>query len=129
MPDIKALYNRYQRTLFYILAIFVLGWGFTSYKTIFAGLILGTTAGFFNLWLLYRRTNKLGDAVAEGRTAYSLGSLSRLASAALVVLISLLFPEYFHIVASIIGLMTTIVVILIDSLFSIVKNGKQQEER
>lgn len=129
MPDLKDLYSRYKKYLFYLLALFVLGWGFSDYKSIFAGLILGTAASFYNLWLLYRRTVKFSEAIAAGRSVYSLGSLSRLASAALVAIISIRFPEHFNLIAALIGLMTVFIVILIDSLFKFVIKGNQQEER
>ncbi|MCU9613303.1 ATP synthase subunit I [Caldibacillus lycopersici] len=129
MPDIKVIFTRSTKYLFFLLALFVLGWGFTTYQTVFAGLILGTTISFFNLWLLYRKSIKLSEAVANGRTVYSLGSISRLASAALVVLIAIRYPEYFNILSSIIGIMTTYFVIIIDLIFLRVIKGKQQEER
>lgn len=118
MPDVQVLFTRYRSYFFYLLALFVLGWGFTSYKTVFAGLILGTCASFFNLWLLYRKTWQLTSAIKEGKTVYSLGSLSRLASAALVIMIAIRFPEYFHIVSSIIGLAAAYIIILLDFLFN-----------
>ena len=118
MPAVQVLFTRYRSYFFYLLALFVLGWGFTSYKTVFAGLVLGTCASFFNLWLLYRKTWQLTSAIKEGKTVYSLGSLSRLASAALVIMISIRFPEYFHIVSSIIGLAAAYIIILLDFLFN-----------
>lgn len=118
MPAVQVLFTRYRSYFFYLLALFVLGWGFTSYKTVFAGLILGTCASFFNLWLLYRKTWQLTNAIKEGKTVYSLGSLSRLASAALVIMIAIRFPEYFHIVSSIIGLAAAYIIILLDFLFN-----------
>lgn len=54
MPDIQFLYNRYRKYMFYLLAIFVFGWGFTSFKEVFLGFILGTAVSFINLWLLYK---------------------------------------------------------------------------
>lgn len=118
MPAVQVLFTRYRSYFFYLLALFVLGWGFTSYKTVFAGLVLGTCASFFNLWLLYRKTWQLTNAIKEGKTVYSLGSLSRLASAALVIMIAIRFPEYFHIVSSIIGLAAAYIIILLDFLFN-----------
>lgn len=128
MPDIQVLFTRYRSYFFYLLALFVLGWGFTSYKTVFAGLILGTCASFFNLWLLYRKTWQLSNAIKEGKTVYSLGSLSRLASAALVILIAIRFPEHFHIVSSIVGIVVAYIIILLDMLFSqlVKKNNRKR---
>jgi len=129
MPDIQVLFTRYRTYFFYLLALFVLGWGFTSHKTIFAGLILGTCASFFNIWILYRKTWQLSEAVKNGKTLYSLGSLSRLASAALVILIAIRFPDYFHIFSSIIGLLAVYFIILLDFLITGINEGRQQEKR
>ena len=44
--------------ILYFLAIYVLGWGFTEYKSIFMGLILGTSVSLFNHWHLMRKTTQ-----------------------------------------------------------------------
>ena len=46
MPEFREMYNRQRKWIFYLLSIYVLGWGFTSYQTIFLGLILGTCFSF-----------------------------------------------------------------------------------
>ena len=56
MPDFRMMYNRQRKWIFYLLSIYVLGWGFTSYQSIFLGLILGTCFSFLNLWILVRKT-------------------------------------------------------------------------
>lgn len=50
-----------------------------------------------------------------------------MAAAGLAVLIALRFPEYFHFISVIIGLMTMYVVIMIDYFFYI--RGQAWEER
>ena len=40
MQTLQEIHIRQKRILFFFLALFVLGWGFTDFKTIFAGLIL-----------------------------------------------------------------------------------------
>jgi ATP synthase protein I len=113
-----------------LLAVFVLGWGFTGYQSIFMGFILGTAASLFNLWTLARRTEKFGQAVAEGKKVRSLGTLSRMAAAVLAVFIAAKYPETFHLPSVVIGLMTSYIVIVIDALISIIfRKDKQQEER
>ena len=114
MPELQQMTTRYRRYMFYLLALYVLGWGFTSYQTVFAGLILGTVLGFFNIWLLAKKTDMLGEAVAKGGKVRTLGTLSRMATAVLAVVIALRFPEFFHFVSVILGLMTFIIVIMID---------------
>ncbi|MBM4761536.1 ATP synthase subunit I [Bacillus sp. B15-48] len=117
MQEWQQLTIRYRKYMFYLLALYVLGWGFTSYQPVFAGLILGTSLGFFNMWLLARKTNTLGQAVTSGTTVRTLGTLSRMATAVLAVIVALRYPDIFHFISVIIGLMTYVIVIMIDLFF------------
>lgn len=114
MDELQHLYIRLRKYMFNLLAIFVLGWGFTDYQTIFLGLILGTSVGFFNMRFLMKRTVRFGEAVVEGRKARSLGMFTRMAAAVLGIAIVLWFPETFHLISFVIGLMLCYVVIMID---------------
>jgi ATP synthase protein I len=117
MPDFKEMFKRQQKWIFYLLSIYVLGWGFTSYKAIFLGLILGTCFGYLNLWLLVRKTISFDKKVSQGKKVRSLGSLSRMAVGGIAALIALRYPEEIHIVSVVIGLMTSYIVIMIDYFF------------
>lgn len=117
MPEFQEMYRRQQKWVLYLLSIYVLGWGFTPYQTIFLGLILGTCFSFLNLWLLVRRMKKFDQAITNGKKAGSLGSLSRMATAAIAVIITLKYPEYFYIISVVWGLMTSYIVIMIDYLY------------
>ncbi|WP_044896343.1 ATP synthase subunit I [Bacillus alveayuensis] len=121
------LWTRSRKYILYLLAGYVLGWGFTPYQTIFLGLILGTSFSLYNLWLLIRKSKQFQKAMEEGRAARSIGTISRMAAAGLAVLIALQFPEYFHLFSVVIGLMTMYVVIMIDYIFYI--RGQAWEER
>ncbi|SEN51679.1 ATP synthase protein I [Mesobacillus persicus] len=114
MQEWQQMTIRYRKYMFYLLALYVLGWGFTSYQSVFAGLILGTSLGFFNMWLLAKKTDTLGKAVTTGTTVRTLGTLSRMATAVLAVIVALRYPDIFHFISVIIGLMTYIFVIMID---------------
>jgi ATP synthase protein I len=114
MPEFRVMYNRQRKWIFYLLSIYVLGWGFTSYKTIFLGLILGTCFSFLNLWMLVRKTESFDKAIAKGKKVRSLGSLQRMATAAIAVIIALRYPQYFQIIYLVLGLMTSYIVIMID---------------
>ncbi|NHM30091.1 ATP synthase subunit I [Neobacillus terrae] len=114
MPDFRQMYKKQQRMVFFLLSAYVLGWGFTSYKSIFLGLILGTCFSFLNLWLLVRKTESFDKAVSEGKKVRSLGSLSRMATAGIAVIIALRYPGDFNIPALVLGLMTSYIVIMID---------------
>lgn len=114
MSDMKAMYTRQRKYIFYLMSLYVLGWGFTEYKSIFLGLVLGTALSLFNLWLMVRKTDKFGEAVLQGKKVRSLGSFSRMATAALAVIIALKYPDSFHLISVVLGLMTIYVVIMID---------------
>jgi len=92
----------------------VLGWGFTAYKTVFLGLILGTAGSLYILFSLVQKSKQFSKAYDEGRAVRSLGTMSRFATAGLAVLIVMKYPEMFHLGSMVIGLMTAYFVIIID---------------
>ncbi|MDQ0482332.1 ATP synthase subunit I [Guptibacillus hwajinpoensis] len=119
MTEYTQSFRRYMQFTLYLLAIFVMGWGITSYKAIFLGLILGTILSIYNLFNMYRKVDRLGEATVKGTKARSLGLLTRQAVAGLAVLIALRYPEYFNLLGVVSGLMTTYLIILIDSISKI----------
>jgi ATP synthase protein I len=114
MPEFQTMFTRQRKWMFFLLSFYVLGWGFTSQQSIFLGLILGTSLSLFNLWLMARKIDKFGQAAAEGRQVRSLGSFSRMATGALAIVITMRYPEQFHLISVVIGLMTSYIVIMID---------------
>lgn len=124
MSNYESMIARQRKWMLYLLAIFVLGAGFTPYLPIFLGLLLGSTVSFYNLWLLQRKINVFGKAVAEQSSTLSIGTFSRLAAAALAVLITLRFEEKFHIIAVVIGLATSYIVIMVEFFFRTMTRSK-----
>jgi ATP synthase protein I len=114
MLEFQTMFTRQRKWMFLLLSFYVLGWGFTSQQSVFLGLILGTSLSLFNLWLMARKIDKFGQAAAEGRTIRSLGSFSRMATGALAIVITMRYPEQFHLISVVIGLMTSYIVIMID---------------
>ncbi|MED4202874.1 ATP synthase subunit I [Neobacillus mesonae] len=114
MPELQEIFTRSKKWMFYLLAIYVLGWGFTSYQSVFLGLILGTGLSLFNLWLMVRKANQFGDKVLKGQKIRSLGTFSRMATGAFAVIIALRYPDYLNIISIVLGLMTSYIVIMID---------------
>jgi ATP synthase protein I len=112
----QRMFLRQQKYIFYLLSLYTLGWGFTSYKTVFLSLILGTVISLFLLWNLVRKVEKFGRAVAQSQKVRSLGTFSRLAAAVLAAAIAIEYPQYFSIIPVTIGLMTSYFVIMIDFL-------------
>ncbi len=126
MLELDCMLKRQLRYIIYILAILVLGWGFTDYQAIFAGLIVGTAFSMFNIWLLARKSGQVGEAAASGRSVRSLGSASRFATAILAAMIAMKYPEHVNIYSTVAGLMTAYVVMIID--FYIHKSYVSNEE-
>ncbi|KKK37952.1 ATP synthase I [Mesobacillus campisalis] len=114
MPEIQVVFARQRKYIFFLLSIYVLGWGFTVYKPIFAGLVIGTIVSLFNLWLLARRTEKFGEAVMQEKRVRSLGLLSRVAAAVLSIMLAMEYPDQIHLFSVVVGLMTSYFVIMID---------------
>jgi len=114
MTEIQVIFERQRKYIFFLLSIYVLGWGFTDFQPVFAGLFIGTSISLFNLWLLASRTKNFGDAVLHGKRVRSFGFISRLAASVLVVIIAREYPDHIHLISVILGLMTSYFVIMID---------------
>lgn len=117
MSDYVAMIRRQRKGMLYLLALLVLGVGFTPYTRVFNGLLLGTVISFYNLFLLQRKTDVFGKSVAEtGMARGGIGVFSRLAAVALGVVIALRFEENIHIIGVVIGLSSSYLIILLDIL-------------
>ncbi|WP_100332474.1 ATP synthase subunit I [Bacillus xiapuensis] len=114
MPELQHTFTRHRKYIMYLLSIFVFCWGITPYKPEFAGLTLGTSISFFSYWLMVNRMRRFNWALENGQKVPSLGTLSRMASAGLAAVIALRYPEQFHIIYTVLGLMTSYFVIMID---------------
>jgi ATP synthase protein I len=125
MEKFQQMFLRQLKYILYLLSLYTLGWGFTAYKTFFLSLILGTVISILMLWSLTRKIDKLGQAVLERKKVRTIGTLSRLALAALAAVIALEYPQYFSIVPVVLGLMTSYIVIIIDFLLRKWKNNGQ----
>ncbi|MFD2629347.1 ATP synthase subunit I [Oceanobacillus kapialis] len=129
MFDYESMVTRQRKWMLYLLAIMVLGAGFLPHPRIFNGLILGAIISFYNLWLLQHKTTTLANAVAANhKVRGGLGTFSRLAAVMLAVLIALRFEEHFHIIAVVVGIVSSYVVLGLDlTLRMISYKGKNKE--
>ncbi|MFG6147323.1 ATP synthase subunit I [Halobacillus sp. B23F22_1] len=118
MEDYQQMIARQRKWMFYLLAVLVLGWGLTPWQPVFLGLLLGSILSFYNLWLMQRKIQKLGEFSAKSMSTKGIGTFTRLASGALAVVIALQFEEYFHLISVVLGLMAAYFVIVIDYLFN-----------
>ncbi|MEA3321263.1 MAG: ATP synthase subunit I [Bacillota bacterium] len=128
MPESTEQFMRHMKYFLFFLAFFVLGWGVTPYQEWFLGLILGTVISIYSHLLLHKKVKRFTEAVAEGRKAVTLGSFSRMAAAILGVVIAMRYPETLNLYGVIIGIMTSYIVIIIDSFVTLFKAvGKRGE--
>lgn len=122
MLDLHHIFAMQKKALFFLLALCALGWGFTSYQSIFAGVALGACFGTYNFWILLRRMEKFDRSMSEGTKAPSLGSVLRFGSGVAAVAVAISLPTYFHLVSTVIGLMLPYVWMFAYQLIRAVKN-------
>ena len=116
MLELEKMFNRQLKYMLYLMGIYLLGVGFTSHDSVFQGLLLGTAFSLFIFWSMVKKNKKFAQEVAEGKKTRSLGSLTRMSVAGLAAIIALKYPDDFHLVSVILGLMTMYIVIMIDFL-------------
>ena len=123
MLEVHIVYKRYLKYTFTLLSIYVILWGVTPYKTEALGMVLGSVIGIYNIWLLSKKTARLGEMVLEERGMKSIGTISRMAAAVLAVAIAMRYPDTFNIFFVVMGLMTGYLVIMIDLIIHNIRRG------
>ncbi|KSU81851.1 ATP synthase protein I [Fictibacillus enclensis] len=126
MTEYTMTFRRYIKITLFMLSFFVLGYGVTSYKSIFLGLSFGTLFSLYNLWSMYSSIERLGQAVINQQKVRTMGSLSRLLMGGLAALIAIRFPQFFNLLSVVIGLMTVYIIMLIDSLTKTIRTPKEK---
>ena len=114
MQTLQEIHSRQRKALLFLLAILVLGWGFTEWKTVFAGLILGSLFGLYNFWILVRRLERFDRAITEGKKRVSLGTAMRFASGIAAAAVATSMPEQFDLISTVIGFAIPYVIFLAD---------------
>ncbi|WLV24189.1 ATP synthase subunit I [Aciduricibacillus chroicocephali] len=127
MSHFDTMAARQRKWMFYLLALFVLGAGFTPYHRIFLGLLLGTVFSFYNMWLLQRRVKYLGDAVERNERPKGLGTAARFASAVAAIAIAGKYVMHLDVLSVILGLLTSYIVIVADYLLFELHKSKIKE--
>jgi ATP synthase protein I len=119
MVDYISLTKRYTIFAAIIIGLLVILAFTTSYKPIFLGLLLGSIISLSNLWSTYFQVKRLGESVEIGRAKFSLGTLFRFGLVIGAVYIAFQYPDKFHFISVVIGLMLTYIIILVNSLFQL----------
>lgn len=123
MPELHHIYAMQKKALFFLLALCALGWGFTPYQTIFAGLAVGAFFGTYNFWILVRKMDKFDKSISEGKRVASLGTALRFGSGVAAVAIAMMWPDEIHLVSTVIGLMIPYVLLLVERIVATVKGN------
>ena len=114
MLDLHHIFAMQKKALFFLLAVCALGWGFSPYESIFAGIALGAFFGTYNFWILVRRMEKFDRSISEGKKVTSIGTVLRFGSGVAAVAIAISLPQYFHLISTVIGLMIPYIFLVIE---------------
>lgn len=119
MEDYIVLTKRYTIYIVVLIAIFISLAFSTSFQAIFLGLALGSVVSLSNLLSIYLQVKRLGESLEVGQAKFSLGTLFRFALVIGAVYIAFQYPDLFHLVSVVIGLMLAYIIIIINSLFQL----------
>lgn len=126
MPELHHIFAMQKKAFFFLLALCALGWGFTPYQTIFAGIAVGAFFGTYNFWILVRKMEKFDKSISEGKRKASLGTALRFGSGVAAVAIAMMLPDKFHLVSTVIGLMIPYVLLLVERIVSTTNVHKKE---
>lgn len=125
MGDYEHMIARQRKWMLYLFVLLFIGAFITPYKRIFFGLLLGHVASYYSLRSLQRNIRKFGKAVINEGSPIGLGTFFRLIITGLAIFIAFKFEEEIHIIAVVIGLVTSYVIIVIDQIFRTVAENKK----
>lgn len=108
----------------FLLALFVIGWGFTEHKAFFLGLILGTCAGLFNALFMAYKVYQFGVRQAQGRPMFGTGMLTRYAVAIVATFFAVRYPDRFNVVTTVIGLALAQLILFVNGLWDSVRTSR-----
>lgn len=119
MKDYTTLTKRFTFYTIVLIIIFAILSFLPSYQSVFLGLLVGSLVSLVHLWTTYFQVKRLGEAIEEGRSKFSLGTLFRIGIALAVLYVAYQNPDIFHFTSVIIGLMITYIIIFVHSLFQL----------
>ncbi|MFB4163312.1 ATP synthase subunit I [Alteribacillus sp. JSM 102045] len=119
MKTFEGNVKRYVLLTLCAMSVYFFGWAVMPYNKVFFSLGTGVLIGLFNLLSMSREVKKFGEAEGKQKRKFTFGMLSRFAAGALAAVLFVRFPEHFHIIGLVAGIVTPYVIILISSLFQI----------
>lgn len=112
MSEYQQMASRQRKWMYVFIGMTSVLAAVLSEKQFILGLLLGLVISFYNLWLLQRRANMQGEEAVRTGKRKGVGTISRLAAAALGTLLAIRYD--WSIVGFIIGLMAVYPVIMVD---------------
>lgn len=122
MVEMHRIFKKQVIGFIILLIVCAIGWGFTSYHALFAGLVLGALCGLFNFWNLVRRMESFDRKTRQGQKVKSLGTLIRYGSALLAAAVAITWSEYFNVASTVVGLMIPYILLFVDRIIVQLKN-------
>lgn len=123
MHSLRQIFNRQKKALFFLLALFVIGWAFSDFRPFFAGMILGSLFGLYNFYILVRRMDRFDQNISKGKETKAIGGTAlRFGSGVAAAAMALSMPEKFDLIGTVIGLMIPYVLLLVDRIVVHVKH-------
>ena len=122
MLNLHHVFAMQKKAFFFLLAVCALGWGFSPYDSIFAGIALGAFFGTYNFWILVRRMEKFDRSISEGTKVASIGTALRFGSGVAAVAIAISLPQYFHLISTVIGLMIPYIFLVVERVVHHIKS-------
>lgn len=140
MSDLLMRSKRINKMLFITIGVFLVGYIVTDFKTIFAGLVLGSLLSTFNVTSIARETYNLGNRAAslgedEEEEASSIlkklyvGPFLRFLLVGMGTWLAVNLDQYINVYAFLIGLLVSYVAMIIDYVFAVDKFAEEKEER
>lgn len=125
MDEYDKMVNSQRKWMLVLLAILVIGIAVMSHRQILLGLLLGSVVSAFNIWLLQNRVKRFGKAITDGKSVVSLGTFTRMLTSVLAIAIALRFENLFNIYATVIGLASSYLILMIDSFIRAIIEAKR----
>ncbi|MEK4384743.1 ATP synthase subunit I [Solibacillus sp. FSL W7-1464] len=122
MLNLHHVFAMQKKAFFFLLAVCALGWGFSPYDSMFAGIALGAFFGTYNFWILLRRMEKFDRSISEGTKVASIGTALRFGSGVAAVAIAISLPQYFHLISTVIGLMIPYIFLVVERVVHHIKS-------
>lgn len=130
MDDYGVAVRRVLKFTIYFLSFSLLGYAFTEFKLVFAGLTLGAAISLINTIYTARKVLRLGDVAVSGENKrVSLGTPTRIATSLLAVMIALRYPSVFDVYFTIMGLFVAQVIAFIDGIYLHIKTTSERSRK